>query len=470
MRRFTSTSLAVASAILCCALADAARPRYGGTLRVETSALMRSLNPGAPPLDAPDAAARGWLQPLIFETLTMADGPGGPAPGLATGWQRVAGTAQWQFDIRSGVTLHDGSPLDGPRVAAALRLLEPSWQISADGQRVLIDAGSSAIDVPWLVAGRRYAVAFGRPGGGEPIGTGPFAIERSDPRRLSLRAHDRHWAGRPFVDAVQIQMGRALPEQLASLEAGRADFVQLLPQDVRRASSRGRRVLHSDLVQLVTLVPARRARKPGLPLRRAIDQLVDRAALQNAVLQRQGVSAATLLPQWLTGYPVSVASDRDSARARAAVADLPAADRSITLTVDGADTVLRAIADRIVVDAREAGLTVTLGPATPQTSGFDLLRGRLVPSSPERALRVLLDALGVPYPSPAAVAPSAEVESAAARRWEQSLLEERAVIPLVHLPDLYVVGQTVEAWNRPMILPAGAWNLADVWLKPGVAP
>jgi hypothetical protein len=38
-------------------------------------------------------------------------------------------------------------------------------------------------------------------------------------------------------------------------------------------------------------------------------------------------------------------------------------------------------------------------------------------------------------------------------------------VPLLHVPDLYVTGTHVENWNEPVVLPWGAWNLADVWLK-----
>jgi MarR-like DNA-binding transcriptional regulator SgrR of sgrS sRNA len=208
MKLSTPASLAAVSVVLWINVAGAARPRYAGTLRVETAAAMRTLNPAAAPLDEADAAARRILFPLIFETVVTPDSAGGLYGLLAVTWTSNAGATQWRFHLRPGVRLHDGTPLDGARVAAALRAIEPGWRIAADAGTLTIDVDQPLPDLPWHLADSRYAIAFGRSGGGEPIGSGPFAIERWEPRRLRLRAHEAHWQGRAFVDAVQVEMGR----------------------------------------------------------------------------------------------------------------------------------------------------------------------------------------------------------------------------------------------------------------------
>jgi hypothetical protein len=42
---------------------------------------------------------------------------------------------------------------------------------------------------------------------------------------------------------------------------------------------------------------------------------------------------------------------------------------------------------------------------------------------------------------------------------------EGAVVPLLHVPELYAAGREVDSWSEPMVLPWGTWNLADIWLK-----
>ena len=83
------------------------------------------------------------------------------------------------------------------------------------------------------------------------------------------------WGGRPFVDALQVEMARPVADQMTSIEVGRADFVALRVQDVRRASQRGLRMAWSGPLELVALVFADNRSKPHL-VRRALSLAVDR--------------------------------------------------------------------------------------------------------------------------------------------------------------------------------------------------
>src|SRR5437588_5312362 len=110
MKPFTSACLALASASSLVAAVSAARPHYGGTLRVETAGVIRSLDPGAQTADAAEAWTKSRITPLVFETLTTIDPVGGLQPGLAVAWESASRT-RWRFRIRRGVILHDGSTL-----------------------------------------------------------------------------------------------------------------------------------------------------------------------------------------------------------------------------------------------------------------------------------------------------------------------------------------------------------------------
>lgn len=471
MRRFRSACLAAVSALIWTCLADAARPRYGGTLRVQTSAAMRSLNPAAVPLDSADAMARRWLHPLVFETLVAPNASGGLEPVLASHWESDAGATRWRFRLRSGVRLHDGSPLDAGRVAAALRAQGRAWTIATDSSTVTIDIDRSDPDLPWRLANVRYAIAFGRPGGGEPIGTGPFAIDRWEPKRLRLRAHDGHWGGRPFVDTVQIEMGRAPADQVASLELGGAELVSFESHAVRPALQRGMRITATRPIELVALVFERRAAPALLPLRRALSGAIDRRSMCSVLLQGYAHPAWALLPEWLGGYASLLRSDHDRDRSRAAVAALPPAHRALTFRVQSSDGLLRAVAERLAVDAREAGLSITViptGVATTTAPDARLVRIRLEPTTRELALEAAILALGPDAPSSAndpALVPGASLETVL--HVERTILASRGIVPLVHLPELYGAAPAVESWLQPVVQPTGKWNLENVWLRVG---
>jgi uncharacterized protein (DUF2342 family) len=91
-----------------------------------------------------------------------------------------------------------------------------------------------------------------------------------------------------------------------------------------------------------------------------------------------------------------------------------------------------------------------------------LVRARFDPSAPDRVLAQLLSRLGVRN----ATLGEAGMTLEGLYGLERSLVDRRAVIPLVHLSELYGLGARVESWNGPVLLPSGAWALPDVWLKP----
>src|SRR5207248_371480 len=93
-------------------------------------------------------------------------------------------------------------------------------------------------------------------------------------------------------------------------------------------------------------------------LREALALAIDRTAIHNVLLQRQGLITGALLPQWLSGYAFLFPSAMDLPRARQLVADVPPADRTLPLAYDPADPQARILADRIAVNARDAGITL----------------------------------------------------------------------------------------------------------------
>lgn len=463
MRPFRFASLALASAALGVAV-SAARPHYGGTLRVETAGVVRALDPAAPSTDAADAQTRNRITPLVFETLTTIDPETGVQPGLAASWESSSGGARWRIRIRRNVVLHDGSTLQAWQVAASLRASNASWSVDADGDVVTVDR--AAADLPWELARPRAAIAV-RSAAGDLLGSGPFRVERLGDRRLVLRAHDRYWGTRPFLDGIQIEMGRSAADQLSSLERGAADIVSARPIDVRRIAQRGLRTVSSRPIEVVALIfEPHRATADESAMRSALSSAIDRRTLCRILLQERADPASALLPPWLSGY---VLPDVPAATSRPAAAALSPAQRSLTIRVEPGDAVALAIADRIVVDAREAGLSVTVQAPSGLAPRPDvrLVRVPLEPSTPDRTFAGIVAALG-----PRAVGlatneplPISGAGVDAVYRAERALLEHQVIVPLVHLPDLYALGDRVRSWNGPLLLPTGALNLANAWIE-----
>src|SRR5262245_15967533 len=89
-------SVATVSLTLAAALTADARPRYGGTLRVQ--------------LASPQSALRQYaLGHLTAETLTQLNATGAAEPLLASSWVSERGGRRWRFRLRPAIMTHDGS-------------------------------------------------------------------------------------------------------------------------------------------------------------------------------------------------------------------------------------------------------------------------------------------------------------------------------------------------------------------------
>ena len=453
MTRFKPIFLAAVSALLAAVTVDAARPHYGGTLRIETT----------------DAAVMRRVNALAYETLVSSDTAGALRPVLATAWQGDGGGRRWTFRLRRGVKLHDGSALQPSQVADALRTAHADWQITPGDDTVAIDAGRDAPDLPFELADQGNAIVV-RPPAGALLGSGPFRVERVDAGLITLRAHEGYWDSRPFVDAIEVRTTRSPADQLLDLEAARADMVGIQPTDVRRMEQRQFRIEASRPSELFVLAfEAHVATAVSEAVRRTLAGAIDRGAIARVVLQGRAEAADALLPQWLSGHPPIVSGGGAEPLARPAVAALPADRRTLGLRVAASDPAAQAIAQRIAVNARDAGLTITVQSPAGLGPRFDvrLLRVPMRGATPGAALSDVMAGLGartialagrVTPPEPGA--PLDTVLST-----ERALVEHHVLVPIVHVPELYAVSPRFESWNGPAVLPSGAWNLANAWLS-----
>ncbi len=306
--------LAAVSVALAVTAPASTRPHYGGTLRISIRQAPVSLDPADSA--QPGMSAAPSLSRLIFDTLATLDARGQAQPALATSWQASPGNQRWQFSIRRGVTFHDGTALSSDTVAASLRAANPNWKVFAAGDAVVVECDSPTSNLPAILALPRYGIA--KRGGGKLAGSGPFAINGWDPgKKLTLTARDDYWGGRAFVDAIEIEMGKSFREQMIALDLDRVDAVEVAPDQARHAVSEGRRVQSLAPSELMALVFSRdiQSAEEG-KLRQALALSIDRAAINDVLLQGGGEPAGTILPNWLTGYGFLFTTAVDLERAR----------------------------------------------------------------------------------------------------------------------------------------------------------
>ena len=453
MTRFRRLFLVAVSVCLAGAVLGAARPRYGGTLRVGTT----------------DAGAMRHVNALAYEGLVVVDASGALRPALATSWDSDAAGRRWTFRLRHGVKLHDGSLLQPPQIAATLRDVHADWQISTEADALTVDPGREMRDLPWQLADSTNSIAI-RQGAGAAVGSGPFRIERVEAGLIALRAHDEYWDSRPFLDAVEVRTARSPADQLIDVETGRADMVSIQPTDVRRIEQRQLRIESSGSLELIALAfEPPLATSASEAVRRTFAAAIDRGAIARVVMQGRAEAASALLPQWVSGYAPFVFDGKAAPLSRSAVAALPADRRTLALRVTPSDPVAQTVAQRIAVNARDAGFTVTVQAPAGLGPRFDLrlLRLSFRAAGPPQALSDVMAGLGPRTLTllGRVTRPDAGASLEDVLLTERTLLASNIVIPVVHVPDLYAIGLRAQSWNGPAVLPSGAWNLANVWLN-----
>jgi MarR-like DNA-binding transcriptional regulator SgrR of sgrS sRNA len=399
------------------------RPHYGETLRVEIA---------GDPWERPDGIARR----LVFDGLTQIGNDGNVRPALAAAWNSENGDHRWQFRLRTGVRFHDGSALTSTAIAAAL--MEscttncPWGAVHAFAASILFTSDSPMPHLPQLLAGDEFLISKSQNSESDG-GTGPFQVSGFANSVLTLAANDSSWQGRPFVEAIEIHSRRAIGDQWLDLSAGRADVVEVPPENIRQAQQQHLDVLVSSPVEILALQLSDSGPLANPNLRGAIANAIDRAALANVIFQKQGMASAALLPQSISGFAFLFQPNRDLNKAHELRGGL--SSPALTLQAEGSGA-FQLAAQRIVLNLREAGFNVQVVgmAAKPADMRLRIFRVEGTDAASDLAQIALRSTQSIP---------AAGGGPAAAYDAERELLGGKILIPLVHLPRAYAIGPRV---------------------------
>jgi Bacterial extracellular solute-binding proteins, family 5 Middle len=310
------------------------------------------------------------------------------------------------------------------------------------------------------------------------VGSGPFRVSAWEAgKRAVFAANEDYREGRPFVASIEIQMGRSAHDRVLDLELNKADFAQIPAELARQAADRGVRVSASQPNELLALVFLKaRAATEDARVREAIARCIDRTAIVNFILQKEGEAAGGLLPQWSSGTAFLFSTETDARSAKEFWTQISPSPK-LVLGYDSADTLEQSVAERIVVNAKEAGISLTSRampiPGTKPAYGADsrpgnaihvdarLIRLRMPSPVPSVSLAAFIDRLGLL----AGVVDSPRLNSGSPEDVyysERSIINGGLVVPLIWLPQVYGLSGRVRDWKQPA---AGeSWPLAEVWL------
>ncbi|MFO7544010.1 MAG: glutathione ABC transporter substrate-binding protein [Trueperaceae bacterium] len=220
-----------------------------GTLIIAQGTDPTNLDPSLS-TDSPSASVSSH----IFETLFELTPEGTIEPMLASGYTVSTDGLTWTFDVRQGVTFHDGTPLTANEVKASLeRFIDPDnaytfrfllTRISEvnvlDTHKVEVKLASQfAPLLAHLTHSSTAIVMTGLDLDETPVGTGPFEFvswERG--QRVDLKRYEGYWGEKPGIEGLRFL---AVPEsttRMALVETGEAHVsVRVPPQDIARLNA-----------------------------------------------------------------------------------------------------------------------------------------------------------------------------------------------------------------------------------------
>ena len=426
----------------------AARARDGGTLRLAVLAEVKADRWG----DTPEGAV---LRSLVAAPLCRLEAGGRVQPVLAS-FQRTAEGVS--VVPRAGARFSSGTPLGAAELARAwARALErssvaraalsPVREVAATLEQQSRSKGTALqlpLAHPWpdLEASLCHPALVPVAGEAPGDGIGPYALDGAD----RGRAVPSFPEGRPHPDGfVVTTLSRRAAQRALETHAA-----QVLLGDGGDPSAPA---------LLATYLVSRPTTRPLVAL---LEPRLDRAALVRSFIGGPAAAMPGLLPPALGGLEKGAASSSPGRGSGTALL-LYAADRPGQ----------RAVAQRLQILLRDAGVQLTLAARSPEALDRDwragqgdlALRSVLLPPVPAAALAVVLELAGDPAESRRELAPLGAVADAAERaaRTRDRALQLAGILPVL---PLYVEG--LRGRLDPALVDErrdgfGLWMLDDAW-------
>ena len=350
-----------------------------------------------------NAAPNNSIAEHIFDTLVHRDPQQRLRPGMAESW-RVVDDTTWEFKLRRGIRLHDGSEFTADDVAytidrpGTLKGVAGGFTVftRAIVEKTIVDPytirfrtarpyPNLPIDMSLLPMLPRKtaenAASADFDSGKAAIGAGPYRLVRfSKGDRIELVRHEGYWGTKPAWERVTFRLLTNDASRLAALLAGDVHLIEVIPpQDYTRVT--GNKDLATFTISSNRMIffhlDSDRERTPfafdksGKPLernpfkdarvRRAVSKAINRRAIADRVMEGLAIPAGQFVPEGFFGYVPGLKPepfDPEGARKLLAEAGYP---EGFSLTLHGPNN--RYVNDEQVVQA-VAQMLARVGIAT----------------------------------------------------------------------------------------------------------
>lgn len=363
--------------------AQAGTPARGGTLRISHSTTIATLN--VLTLSGP---AEYPVIDMIYSGLTRIGSDNTPQPDLALSWEASEDAQTFTFNLRPGVTFHDGSPFTAADVVATYEaILDPDIPSAArsvldmvesveavDDLTVRFHLSSPFADLPFSTAHANARILSREVLEGDlrqiestANGTGPFKLESYDSSRMlrMVRNENYYQEGKPYLDAVEMRLFPDLTAETSNFLSGDVDVMLTVQQAnyERIENAPGVNALRVPSGRFVNVVM--RQDQPPFDdprVRHALAMSVDRELLVEMILEGLGRPAHDniLSPEFQFAIDTpEVPYDPEAARALLAEAGYPDGI-DLTLVASNRPAIRGQVAIALRQMAAPAGFNITV--------------------------------------------------------------------------------------------------------------
>jgi peptide/nickel transport system substrate-binding protein len=348
------------------------------TVRVVLSQEPPTLEPCESNLTSTGVVVRSNVtEPLIERNPTSGD----LEPKLATEW-KATGDKEWTLKLREGVKFQDGTPFNAEAAAYTIeRAVNSKLGCNVEGY-VFGDADLTvkAVDATTLtvttaepdpILPLRLSFLEVVPTSTsttekvrEPIGTGPYKIEKWDAgQKISLSSWDGYWGDKPAYPKAEYQWRSESSVRAAMINSGEADVAMGLGPD-DNIGDLGVDYPNNETVAL--RLDGTKAPLNDIRVREAVNFAIDKEGIVASLYQGKHQVAAQLVPEGIVGHNSALKPwpfDVDKAKALVEEAKAAGVDTSaqISLIVRNAQfPKITELAQVLQEQLTQAGLNVKL--------------------------------------------------------------------------------------------------------------
>ncbi|MDQ0077623.1 ABC transporter substrate-binding protein [Arthrobacter oryzae] len=272
-------------------------------------------------------------------------------PKLATEWKATTDT-EWTLKLREGVTFQDGTPFNAKAAAFTIeRAVNSKLGCNVEGYVFgdadlavkAVDATTLTVTTPEpdpilplrlsfleVVPASTSATEKVR----EPIGTGPYKIEKWDAgQKITLSSWDGYWGDKPAYAKAEYQWRSESSVRAAMITSGEADVAMgLSPDD--NIGDLGVDYPNNETVAL--RLDANEAPLNDIRVRQAVNYALDKEGIVNSLYQGKHQVAAQLVPEGIVGHNSELKGwpfDLDKAKSLVAEANADGVDTSAQISL-----------------------------------------------------------------------------------------------------------------------------------------